>query len=90
MRIWLSKWKIPRDEDLTVVGIELESVDALSIFLGSDLTVVGIELESVDALAIFLGSLDFNLLLFDVCPSQFSHLLESDVLGTDTSRLVFV
>jgi len=30
--IWLLKWKIPRDEDSTVVGIGLESVDALANF----------------------------------------------------------
>lgn len=55
-----------------------------------DSTVVEIELERLGALAKILGSLDSNFLFFDVCLSQFSHLLASNVLGTDTPCLVFV
>ena len=44
--------------------------------------------QCADALAKLGGSLDANLVLFDACPPQFSHLLAADVLGITIPRLV--
>jgi len=44
--------------------------------------------QCADALTNLRGSLEASLVLFDVCPPQFSHMLAADVLGITIPRLV--
>lgn len=44
--------------------------------------------RSTDALANIACSLDYNLKIYETCPTQIRHLLLADIMGIATPRLI--